>query len=63
MLRRIFVLFLLLPVLCLPVRAEPIKWVDFSVDYPALKYALEHPTVQGMKDIADQTEAFIRAEV
>lgn len=41
MLRRIFVLFLLLPVLCLPVRAEPIKWVDFSVDYPALKYALE----------------------
>ena len=41
MLRRIFILFLLLPVLCIPVRAEPIKWVDFQIDYSALKYALD----------------------
>jgi len=41
MLRRFFITFLILPALLLPVRAEPIRWVDFSVDYPSLKYALE----------------------
>ena len=36
--RRFFVL-LLLPFLVMPVRAEPIKWVDFQVPYESLKYA------------------------
>ena len=39
--RRIFALLLLLTVLPVPVRAEPIKWVDFGVPYESLKYALD----------------------
>ena len=31
----------LLPILVIPVRAEPIKWVDFQVPYESLKYAME----------------------
>lgn len=27
--------------LCLPVRAQPIRWVDFGVPYESLKYAME----------------------
>ena len=38
--RRFFVL-LLLPFLVIPVRAEPIKWVDFQVPYESLKYAMD----------------------
>ena len=38
--RRFFVL-VLLPILVIPVRAEPIKWVDFQVPYESLKYAME----------------------
>ena len=38
--RRFFAL-LLLPFLVIPVRAEPIKWVDFQVPYESLKYAME----------------------
>ena len=38
--RRFFV-FLLLPLLVIPVRAEPIKWVDFQVPYASLKYAMD----------------------
>ena len=37
--RRFFAL-LLLPFLVIPVRAEPIKWVDFQVPYESLKYAM-----------------------
>ena len=32
---------LLFPVLAVPVRAEPIKWVDYNVSYESMKYALE----------------------
>ena len=39
--RRIFALLLLLTVLAVPVRAEPIKWVDFNIPYESLKYALD----------------------
>ena len=38
--RRFFAL-LLLPFLVIPVRAEPIKWVDFQVPYESLKYAMD----------------------
>ena len=38
--RRFFAL-LLLPFLVMPVRAEPIKWVDFQVPYESLKYAMD----------------------
>ena len=38
--RRFFAL-LLLPFLVVPVRAEPIKWVDFQVPYASLKYAMD----------------------
>ena len=38
--RRLFIL-LLAAVLVVPVRAEPIKWVDFSVPYESLKYAMD----------------------
>ena len=37
--KRFFAL-LLLPFLVIPVRAEPIKWVDFQVPYESLKYAM-----------------------
>jgi hypothetical protein len=39
--RRIFLCFLMAFTLVLPVRAEPIKWVDFGVPYESLKYAME----------------------
>ena len=38
--KRIFVL-LLLPLLALPVKAQPIRWVDFQIPYESLKYAME----------------------
>ena len=38
--RRFFV-WLILPLLVIPVRAEPIKWVDFQVPYESLKYAMD----------------------
>ena len=41
MLRRIFLCFFLVALLAVPVRAEPIKWVDFDVPYESLKYAME----------------------
>ena len=34
-------IFLLAAVMVFPVRAEPIKWVDFGVPYESLKYAME----------------------
>ena len=39
--RRIFLCILLIFGLVLPVRAEPIKWVDFHVPYESLHYALQ----------------------
>ncbi len=39
--RRIFVCFLLILALVLPVRAEPVKWVDFHIPYESLSYALQ----------------------
>lgn len=39
--RRIFLCFLLIVGLTVPVQAEPIKWVDFQVPYESLKYAME----------------------
>lgn len=38
--RRILILLVLF-VMVVPVRAEPIRWVDFDVGYEALKYALD----------------------
>lgn len=39
--KRIFFLLMLLPMLVLPVRAEPIRWVDFQVPYESLKCAMD----------------------
>ena len=39
--RRFFAVMLLLLVLAVPVKAEPIKWVDFNIPYESLKYALD----------------------
>lgn len=39
--RRIFLCFVLIIALTVPVRAEPIKWVDFDVPYDSLKYAMD----------------------
>ncbi len=39
--RRIFLCFLLILAMTLPVAAEPIRWVDFHVPYESLKYALD----------------------
>ena len=39
--RRIIAIFLILPMLMVPVRAQTIKWVDFDVSYESMKYALE----------------------
>lgn len=39
--RRIFLCFLVMCLLILPVSAQPIRWVDFGVPYESLSYALE----------------------
>lgn len=39
--RRFFICILLIISMVLPVRAEPIKWVDFGVPYESMKYALD----------------------
>lgn len=39
--KRFFILFLILPLLVIPVKAETIRWVDFQVPYESLKYALD----------------------
>ena len=41
MLRRCFICFVLILGLAVPVRAEPIRWVDFEVPYGSLEYAME----------------------
>lgn len=41
MIRRVFLCVMLIGALMLPVRAEPIKWVDFNVPYESLKYAMD----------------------
>ncbi len=38
--KRLLLLFLVASVLVTPVGAEPIRWVDFSVPYESLKYAM-----------------------
>lgn len=39
--RRIFLCILALWMAVLPVRAEPIRWVDFEIPYASLRYALD----------------------
>ena len=39
--RRIVFCMILVCSLAVPVRAEPIHWVDFQVEYPSLQYAME----------------------
>ena len=39
--RRVFCLFLMMAVMVVPVSAEPIRWLDFSVPYESLKYSME----------------------
>ena len=38
--KRFFCFLLLVPVLAVPVGAEPIRWVDFGVPYESLQYAM-----------------------
>ena len=45
MIRRIFLIVLLILMMTVPIHAEPIRWVDFCVPYESLKYAMD-------KDIA-----------
>lgn len=39
--RRFFLIFILFAWIVIPVRAEPIKWVDFGVPYESLQYAMD----------------------
>lgn len=39
--RRLFCIILTVIATCMPVSAEPIKWVDFGVPYESLKHAME----------------------
>lgn len=39
--RRIFIVWLLIAALSVQVYAQPIKWVDFGVQYESLKYAMD----------------------
>ena len=39
--RRILICIILVMCMVIPVSAEPIRWVDFSVPYESLKYAME----------------------
>ncbi len=39
--KRFLLCLLILPMLVMPARAEPIKWVDFDVPYESMKYAME----------------------
>ena len=39
--RRLFLCIILAMAMAVPVRAEPIKWVDFQVPYESLKYAMD----------------------
>lgn len=39
--RRLFCIILTVIAMCMPVSAEPIKWVDFGVPYESLKHAME----------------------
>ena len=41
MIRRLFLLVVLIGALVLPASAEPIRWVDFGVPYESLKYAMD----------------------
>lgn len=41
MIRRILILIMILSVLAVPVKADTIRWVDFSVPYESLKYAMD----------------------
>ena len=38
--KRLLLSIVLLSFVILPVRAEPIRWVDFTVPYESLKYAM-----------------------
>ena len=39
--KRFFIFLLIIPMLIVPTAAQTIRWVDFSVPYESLKYALE----------------------
>ena len=39
--KRFFFMCLLIAAMVIPVKAEPIKWVDFQIPYESLKYAME----------------------
>ena len=39
--RRIFIWVLVFSLVAMPVKAEPIRWVDFQIPYESLKYAME----------------------
>ncbi len=39
--RRIFLVFLILSLVCQPVQGKTVKWVDFQVPYESLKYAMD----------------------
>ena len=48
--KRFFVLFVLIPVLVLPVQGETIRWVDFDVAYASMKYALDQDILTSQQE-------------
>ena len=48
--KRFFVLFVMIPILVLPVRGETIRWVDFDVSYESMKYALEQDILTAQQE-------------
>ena len=61
MLRRIFSFIMVAVLLVVPVGAEPIRWVDFSVPYESLKYAMEQEAA-AIRAKAEAEAAGIRAK-
>lgn len=43
--RRILFVILMVLILVIPVRAEPIRWVDFNIPYESMKYALDQDII------------------
>ena len=48
--KRFLVFIMMIPVLVFPVRAEPIRWVDFDVPYESLRYALQQDILTAQQE-------------
>lgn len=48
--KRLLLFAVLIPALVLPVRAEPIRWVDFDVPYESMKFALDQDILTAQQE-------------